>query len=408
MVLENRKSMQAYSKLIEQMRMFHEGRLRSGIRRKYERMAEGPFEFFRGTDFLFARAWPELQPRSAGPAILTCGDLHLENFGAFFTDDGDVRFDINDFDEAAIVPCSLDLVRCSTSILLAAESWKLTPTQATGMVLTFLDSYSQAVVADSSLNPAPEDQPDLAPLRPLMEAVRLGSMQRVVERHTKLRRDGTRRFRRNNPRFAKEKSQTREAIIAALAADSVTQKWQVLGITRRFSGIGSLGLRRYELLVRRTEGDELFLMSMKESIPSVMEPFADLTQPKFDTPADRQAWAQRVLQGKPTAGLCVVNCCGRSFRLRAAIPEENRSSLNRLQKDPVRLRTAVSLAGRLTARSHYRGCAVSGKDRAVELHQWAKSPALEAVLAAAVRFADWVQRDYSLFMSALSKGALRV
>ena len=91
--------------LIEQLIRFHAERQRAGLRRKYQRMAEGPFEFFRGTDFLFARAWPQLRPREPGPAILICGDLHLENFRAFPTDAGDYHFDINDFDEAAVAPC---------------------------------------------------------------------------------------------------------------------------------------------------------------------------------------------------------------------------------------------------------------------------------------------------------------
>ena len=52
----------------------------------------------------------EHAPLDLGPAILQCGDLHLENFGAYQTDDGEFRFDINDFDEALVAPCSLDLV----------------------------------------------------------------------------------------------------------------------------------------------------------------------------------------------------------------------------------------------------------------------------------------------------------
>ena len=43
--------------------------------------------------------------------MLICGDLHLENFGAYRTDAGDFRFDINDFDEALVAPASFDLVR---------------------------------------------------------------------------------------------------------------------------------------------------------------------------------------------------------------------------------------------------------------------------------------------------------
>jgi uncharacterized protein (DUF2252 family) len=394
-----------YSDLVGRMRLFHEGRLRPGLRRKYERMAAGPFEFFRGTDFLFARSWPVLQPRSAGPAILICGDLHLENFGAFLTDDGEVRFDINDFDEAAVAPCSIDLVRCSTSILLAAESWRLTPTQATGMVLTFLDAYSRSVIDDAINRPPAERQPDLGPVITLVENVRRGSMAQVVNGHAKRRRDGTWRFRRTNPRLRREKSETKDAIRAALAANPSTQPWQVLAIARRYSGVGSLGLRRYELLVQPNNDASPILISMKESMTSVLEPLADPAQPCFRLPAERAAWAQKILQGKPTAGLQTLTCEGRSFRLRAVIPEENRAALNRLQHDPVRLRTAVALAGRLTARSHYRGSVIE-KDRASQLRDWVKSPALDAVLAAAVRFADWVQRDYNLYMHAYRKGAI--
>ena len=77
----------------------NEGRKPELLRRKYRRMGEDLFAFFRGTDHLFAAAWEGLAPVDPGPAILICGDLHLENFGAYRADDGDFVFDINDFDE---------------------------------------------------------------------------------------------------------------------------------------------------------------------------------------------------------------------------------------------------------------------------------------------------------------------
>ncbi|MBV8556324.1 MAG: DUF2252 family protein, partial [Planctomycetaceae bacterium] len=65
------------------------------VRLKLQRMDQDAFAFFRGTDHLFARAWPELRPPDVGPSILICGDLHLENFGAYRTDDGEFLYDIN-------------------------------------------------------------------------------------------------------------------------------------------------------------------------------------------------------------------------------------------------------------------------------------------------------------------------
>src|SRR5262249_29954430 len=108
-------------------------------------MRKGAFAFFRGTDHLFATGWTRLQPPAVGPAILICGDLHLENFGAYRTDQGDFLYDINDFDEALVAPCSLDLVRCTASVLLAAQLWKHTPVQAMRPLLPFLDRYRATV-----------------------------------------------------------------------------------------------------------------------------------------------------------------------------------------------------------------------------------------------------------------------
>ena len=95
------------------------------VERKLKRIDESVFTFYRGTDHLFGQAWPALKPADPGPAVLSCGDLHLENFGAYQTEVGDFRFDINDFDEALVAPCSFDLVRCAASILLAGEEWGL-------------------------------------------------------------------------------------------------------------------------------------------------------------------------------------------------------------------------------------------------------------------------------------------
>ena len=119
------------------------------VRLKYRRMAADLFAFFRGTDHLFAAAWPALVPVDPGPDILICGDLHLENFGAYRADDGDFVFDINDFDEALVGPCSLDLVRCSTSILLAAQVWGLSPIRAMRTVLGYLDRYRATILEEA-------------------------------------------------------------------------------------------------------------------------------------------------------------------------------------------------------------------------------------------------------------------
>jgi uncharacterized protein (DUF2252 family) len=390
------------SDLIETMRRYHADRRPSGFRRKLVRMAEGPFEFFRGTDFLFARAWPELKPGDPGPAVLICGDLHLENFGAFLTDDGDFRFDINDFDEAVVAPCSLDLVRCSTSILLAAESWRLTPTQATGMVLEFLDNYHHAIQKDGNAEPV-DGQPELGSIGSLLWATAQGTTKCMLRRYT-VAKNGGRGIRHRKDRITGIGAKNSELVHDAVSTFGWQQNWKVLDIARRHAGIGSLGLRRYLVLVEEGEQPEPILLDIKETVPSALRDLADVSVPPAANEAERIVSAQRQLQGKPTARLAALQIGDRWYRLRAMVPEENQSSLERLRENPRRLREAVAAAGRLTARSQYRGSQIGSANRFAQLKQWTDSPALESVLAAAVRFADFVQRDYELFLKAYRAG----
>jgi uncharacterized protein (DUF2252 family) len=140
------KTPAARSSVVDEILAFNRDRDAKLVRLKFRRMAKDPFAFFRGTDHLFASYWPRLRPPDVGPSILICGDLHLENFGVYRTDDGDFLFDVNDFDEALVAPSGLDLVRCAASILLAAQIWRLTPVQATRSLLAFLDRYRATVV----------------------------------------------------------------------------------------------------------------------------------------------------------------------------------------------------------------------------------------------------------------------
>src|SRR5262245_36525886 len=81
---------------------FDDGRKPRLVRLKLKRMALDPFAFFRGTDHLYADQWPDLKPPDPGPDVILCGDLHLENFGAYSDDAGELLYDINDFDEALV------------------------------------------------------------------------------------------------------------------------------------------------------------------------------------------------------------------------------------------------------------------------------------------------------------------
>ena len=236
----------------------NEGRKRELVRLKYRRMNENLFAFFRGTNHLFAAAWPGLVPLDPGPSILICGDLHLENFGAYRAEDGDFLFDINDFDEALIAPCSLDLVRCSTSILLAAEVWGLSPIQAMRMVLGYLDRYRATVAEDvggqhlDRVSHADE----FGPIEDLLGDCSLGTQVRLLDHMTKVDGSGVRSIRRSDGKFPTIGKSKAAAVVEAVEAYGRAigraEAYKVVDVSARIAGIGSLGVPRYVVVV---EGD---------------------------------------------------------------------------------------------------------------------------------------------------------
>lgn len=116
----------------ERIQLFNQARNADLLRLKYRRMVTDAFAFMRGTCHLFYEDWPQTSALNSAPSVWVCGDLHLNNFGSYKGDDRLVYFDINDFDEAALAPCTWDLARLLTSIFVAARTLKLSDSEALG------------------------------------------------------------------------------------------------------------------------------------------------------------------------------------------------------------------------------------------------------------------------------------
>lgn len=76
----------------------NKGLLGEMVQLKYQAMSESAFRFFRGTCDLFYQDLATWKALPKSPLSWICGDLHVENFGSYKSDEGQVYFDLNDFD----------------------------------------------------------------------------------------------------------------------------------------------------------------------------------------------------------------------------------------------------------------------------------------------------------------------
>jgi len=93
---------------------------------KHQQMATGAFPFLRSTFYRWMQVWPDVcHEMASAPTVLSVGDLHVENFGTWRDREGRLVWGVNDFDAAAHLPYTNDLVRLTTSAYLAIEASQL-------------------------------------------------------------------------------------------------------------------------------------------------------------------------------------------------------------------------------------------------------------------------------------------
>ena len=106
----------------------HTPLVKPDLRLKHQRMAEAVFPFLRATFYRWMQIWPDIcSDLAKAPHVLAVGDLHVENFGTWRDIEGRLVWGVNDFDEAAVLPYTIDLVRLATSTILAVEAGHLRP-----------------------------------------------------------------------------------------------------------------------------------------------------------------------------------------------------------------------------------------------------------------------------------------
>ncbi|MBV1798226.1 DUF2252 family protein [Siccirubricoccus sp. G192] len=92
------------------------------LARKRAKMAKNAFTFLRATYWRWAETVGTACPAAlGGTPVLAVGDVHLENFGTWRDAEGRLVWGVNDYDEAAVMPWPLDLLRLATSALLVPK-----------------------------------------------------------------------------------------------------------------------------------------------------------------------------------------------------------------------------------------------------------------------------------------------
>lgn len=415
---------------------------------KHVRMARSPFRFFRGSAQLF---YADLasgllkvpEPLLAAPLTRIQGDCHFSNFG-FLTEEGShgdrVIFCPNDYDDAAGGHGAWDLLRFSTSLLLAAEYARgvrsgtyeteeevpeegsaPTAEDAEAAIHAFLGSYARTC---ASIVEDPDERERVvagfSKQHALSKAERKARRRTVGGKDFATRstlakdtevRDGRLVFRDIPGRFER----LPEAEVAELKhAFMPYVDDTILDVVRRLgAGTGSLELERYYLLVgpEHLEEGQLNLnhvVEVKRQRPaSLLRHFPDIHPHNRLDPAHLTVDCQRAMQRRPDLVLDEAIWRGQHWLVRSR--HHARVSLDPealLCEEPGRFITEYAEAcGEALALAHSRGDRRSTEYEATLAQALGVKAIRRALAEAAAGYAERAAADQALLRRMLGMGA---
>jgi uncharacterized protein (DUF2252 family) len=331
------------------------GRDPARLRLKYAKMRASPFAFLRATPFLYFAHSPLPPPLVSASHGWLCGDLHLENFGAYRGDNRLVYFDVNDFDEAALGPVGLDLGRMVTSMLVAARESGWPAGAWSDAVDSFVATYAETLATGKPR--WIERRTARGPVRRLLRQLARRRQRTLLKARTtgtgtkrRLLKDGLHAL----PATAPERTRISALFRTIAGRDPAFAGYRALDVARRIAGTSSLGAERYVILVDRDGGpDGARLLDLKtEARPASIVAGAQ-TGP-FRSNAERTVTIQTLVQAIPPSGLSVQRLGRARYVMRDLQPSDDRMNIERLT-DAAELRAFAADLGRLTAWMHLRG-----------------------------------------------------
>jgi len=387
---------------------FNKGRQPEILQRKYKAMASNVFVFYRGTCHLFYEDLSKAAPLPASPATWICGDLHLENFGSFKGDDQQEYFDLNDFDEAMLGPALWEVVRMVASIFVGSDSMGLTRAEAEQTVRLFLDTYSGVLAKGKALSIDPRTASGV--VCDFLSAVKKRKQKELLKRLAAPKKGKFTKLLVNERHLQLEDALKKEllAYIGVLVGkgEVLNPSYKVLDGVFRLAGTGSLGVKRYLFLLKRTDAKNKYLfLDMKQALPSSLKPYIGIKQPVFKSEAERVIAIQQRMQNVAPALLSSAIFKNEPFVLKQMQPIADKINFDALNHDLDAIEKVVTDMAALTASAQLRSSGRQGSAIADNLiafgarKQWHKP-----VFDYARQYAAQVKIDYNEFVAGIANG----
>jgi len=398
------------SSIPERIIAFNKDRLPEMLKLKYEGMAESIFRFYRGTCHLFYEDLAKVENFPGSPVSWICGDLHLENFGSFKGDNRLVYFDLNDFDEAILAPCLWEISRMVTSIFIGFDDLRISSKEARLMANRFITHYALTLASGKAISIDPRTASGI--VATFLDSVEQRKQKELLSKRTQVKKGKLvlsteyEKHRLLDKSLKKELEQHIDAWIKT--APLGKHDFTVLDCVFRVAGTGSIGVKRYLFLLKRGDRkNKYLLLDMKQEMPSSLQPYITLKQPRWKSEAERVMQIKQRMQNMSPALLGTTSFKGDSFTIQEMQPMEDSINFGLIKDRYKDIGRVVEDMAELAAASQLRSSGRQGSSIADELISFGQNSSWhEGLLLYAEKYSKQVRNDYQQYLLAYKGGKL--
>jgi len=392
--------------LAERIIKFNKNRHQKLLQLKYVIMRAGIFRFYRGTCHLFYEDNHNEKLLCNSPSAWICGDLHIENFGAYKGDDRLVYFDINDFDEALLAPCLWDVSRFITSIILAHKTVGIKKEEAILLAQNTLNRY--VTTLKGAHTRLIEKETAKGVIKDLLDDLSQRKRKDFIEKRTVEK--GGKILLKMDPAKAlpvsdEQKEKIKNRIDEWAQNESDPNFYKIQDIAYRIAGAGSLGLERYILLVEGKGKENHYLLDLKIAASSSLQKYTTVKQPGWKNDADRVIEIQQRMQAISPALMHCFRIDSRYFVLKELQPSQDKLDLTLMSSKIKKLQNSMDSFADILAwdqlRSSGRQCSAT-VDELVDFAN--RTDWQQQLLDFCLTYFEKVKSDYEEYCKAFDDG----
>ncbi len=411
---------------------------------KFKKIRSSPFIFYRGTNHLY---WMDLyHPRgflkSNANGILIDqklsifdnektrtwlqADMHVHNFGFWQNRDGNVVFDLNDFDEVVVGPYFGDLLRLAASIYLVEFNFEIGEKKLKKVASQLAHSYLKEVVKQKRPKPGTtifdrdhylfHQNPKKNILGKFLKKLskKKNLYKKTLDKYTGISKDGAREFKKGknssfrslpNPIVTELKAGLNSGYLLSLKKKP--KEFKVLEIVEKLgSGTGSIGMRRFYALISMkssSKEDSYVILVIKQQANQPTPSFFIKDSSQFKTSGERVSKGLQGLihRGSRWSGFftALVNGSRLNFSVIDRTPYEKSFALEKLAKSKGELLVLADIWGRVLAMAHSRANDSHFNKTFAKLVKNREKDFVAAVTLFAASYSKQVKEDWRYFIS---------